>query len=147
MSTLQTELSSIGAESYTTFIQNKTDGSSYQFAYQVSNVVTDSSQCRVSFHWKLWQNGTAMQDRDAGFSLHDVTSVVDEPIGLRIAEQDAANGQPILNTSTTPPVMVLVVHRSDGAPDNLPFTDAALANRTAATLKQAVKLCGGTLAN
>jgi hypothetical protein len=42
---------------------------------------------------------------------------------------------------------VLVVHRSDGAPDNLPFTDAALANRTAATLKQAVKLCGGTLAN
>ena len=150
MSTTQKELSSIGTVSYTTFIQNKTDGSSYQAvnAYQVSNVVADSSQCRVSFHWKTWQNGTAQLDIDTWIALHEVTSVVDEPISQATNEVTAAAGNPErVVTSTTPPVTVVVVRGPSGLVGMFPFADTALAHRTANTLTEAVKLCGGTLAN
>jgi hypothetical protein len=43
-------------------------------------------------------------------------------------------------------VTALVV-RLPGRLNGVEFTNADLANRTAETLKQAVKLCGGTLAN
>jgi hypothetical protein len=52
-----------------------------------------------------------------------------------------------LVTSADPPVAEIFLRLLNGTNVDLSFTDAALAYRTAATLTQAVKLCGGHLAN
>ena len=149
MSTIQKELSSIGAVSFTRFVQNKTGSGALQKAFveQFSNVVADPSQCRVSYHWKMWQNGAVTLDKDAWFLLPTVTSVAVEPESQFLTEGNAANGHPeIVVTSTTPPVSVLVVRRAS-VYNGFLFTNATLANRAAQSITQAVKLCGGHLAN
>jgi hypothetical protein len=146
MKTLQSELGSIGTVSFTDTIQNKADGSALQgqFSGQFSSVVADPALCRVSYHW---ENALDGQDQALWFLLHDVTIVVVEPASQFETEINAAGGVPNrVVTSTSPPVTVLVARRLGGS-DMFPFTDAALADRTAATLTQAVKLCGGHLAN
>ncbi len=149
VSTIQKELSSIGAVSFTNNGQDKTTGSSFQNAFveQVSNVVADPAQCRVNYHWKIWKGGAVTLDKDAWFLLPAVTSVDVEPMGQLLTEENATHGHPNdVVTSTTPPVTALVVRR--GAIHNgFPFTDTGSANRVATTVKQAVKLCGGHLAN
>jgi len=149
MSNIQKELSSIGTVSFTRFVQGKTGRSALQKAFveQFSNVVADPAQCRVSYHWKMWQNGAVTLDKDAWFLLPAVTSVVIEPESQLLTEGNAAQGHPdVVVTSTTPPVSALVVRRSS-IYNGFPFTDATLANRAAQSITQAVKLCGGHLAN
>lgn len=149
MSALQNELGGIGTVSYTDNVRNKTDGSTHQYTFveQFSDVVADPAQCRVSYHWRHWHNGTADTDKDGWFLLLDVTSVVVEPQSQALTEAEAATNHPnLVAISTTPPVTELIVRRQAGNNTFL-FTNAALANRTAATLKQAVNLCGGTLTN
>ncbi|MGD0346613.1 MAG: toll/interleukin-1 receptor domain-containing protein [Terracidiphilus sp.] len=147
MSNLQKELGGIGTTSYTLLIWNKAEGKSFQetHVYQVSNVVADLAQCHVSYHRRISYDGGAPQDRDYEIALHDVTSVVVEPIIQRLTEVNVGQTN-LVFTSSTPPVTALVV-RLPGRLNGVEFTNADLANRTAETLKQAVKLCGGTLAN
>jgi hypothetical protein len=149
MSTIQKELSGIGTVSFTRFVQNKTGSGALQKAFveQFSNVVADPAQCRVSYHWRMWQNGAVTLDKDAWFLLPSVTSVAVEPESQFLTEGNAASGHPdIVVTSTTPPVTALVVRRAS-IYNGFPFTDASLANRAAQSITQAVKLCGGHLAN
>jgi len=149
MKALQKELSSIGRASYTSYIQNKTDGSTSPkvFVKQFSNVVADPAQCRVSYHFRVWQGGTVTKDKDAWFILPAVTSVLVEPESELLTQENAAQGHPNnVVTSTTPPMTALVVRRAS-VYNAFPFTDIGSANRFASTVKQAVKLCGGHLAN
>jgi hypothetical protein len=149
MKTIQKELGSIGSVNYTAYIQDKTAGSSFQNAVvrQVSNVVADPAQCRVSYHWKVWRNGAVTVDKDAWFLLPAVTSVVVEPMSQLLNEENATQGHPNdVVTSTTPPLAALVVRRAS-VHNEFPFTDIDSANRFAIDVKQAVKLCGGHLAN
>jgi hypothetical protein len=150
MGTLENELSSTGTVSFSVLTQNKADGRTSQVTHvqQASNVVADPAQCRVSYHWKVLHNGAVTWDKDGGFLLRDVTAVVVEPESQHKTELDAKGGRPNLVTiSTTPAVTALLVRGPSGPVNQFPFTDADLADRTAATLKQAVKLCGGTLTN
>jgi hypothetical protein len=150
MSTLQEELSSIGTVNFIARGQNKANGGSFGYAYsmQVSDGVADPARCRVSYHWKAFNgNGTSGYDEDRSLPLREVTSVVGEPASFEMTRVEANAGVPKIIISTTPPVTVILVRGSDGASNVFPFTDAALTDRTAATLRQAVKLCGGTLAN
>ena len=151
MRTLQSELSSIGTVSFTAFNRNTANGSASQYAAvnRVSNVVADPAQCRVSYHWTVWRNGAAQPLFDEGFSflLHDVTSVVVEPVSQVNTEGNAAGGHPnLIQTSTAPPMTALVVHMSSRR-NYFPFTNSVSADRAAETIGQAVKLCGGHLAN
>ncbi len=151
MKTIRGELISIGTVNFTTFGQNKTDGSALQSAAvnQISDVVANASECRVSYHWKVWRNGAAQPtvDKDSWFLLHDVTSVVVEPLSLYSTDQNAAGGHPnLVVTSTTPSLTALVIHMPRWV-NELPFKDSASADRTAKTVTQAVRLCGGHLAN
>jgi hypothetical protein len=148
MSTIQNELSGIGTVSFTRFVQNQTGSGALQKAFveQFSNVVADPAQCRVSYHWKMWQNGAVTLDKDAWFLLPAVTSVAVESESQLLTEGNAAQGHPNVVTSTTPPVTALVVRRAS-IYNGFPFTDATLADRAAQSITQAVKLCGGHLAN
>jgi hypothetical protein len=148
MKAIQKELS-IGSVSCTAFIQDKTTGSNFQNAFveQISNVVADPAQCRVSYHWKTWRNGAVTADKDAWFVLPAVTSVDIEPMSQLLNEENATQGHPNdVVTSTTPFVEALVVRRAS-IHNEFPFTGDASANRFAIDVKQAVKLCGGHLAN
>ena len=151
MRTLQGELSGIGTVSFTAFNQNTANGSASQYAAvnRVSNIVADPAQCRVSYNWTVWRNGAAQPLFDKGFSilLHDVTSVAVEPVSEVNTEANAAGGHPnLVQTSTAPPMTALVVHMSSRY-NYFPFTNSVSAGRAAETITQAVKLCGGHLAN
>jgi hypothetical protein len=148
MSAIQKELSGIGTVSFTRSVQNQTGSGPLQKAFveQFSNVVADPAQCKVSYHWKMWQNGAETLDKDAWFLLPSVTSVAVESESQLLTEGNAASGHPLVVTSTTPSVFALVVRRAS-INNGFPFTDATLANRAAQSITQAVKLCGGTLAN
>jgi hypothetical protein len=116
------------------------------FVEQFSNVVADPAQCKVSYHWKMWQNGAVTLDKDAWFLLPSVTSVAVESESQLLTEGNAASGHPLVVTSTTPSVFALVVRRAS-IYNGFPFTDANLANHAAQSITQAVKLCGGHPAN
>jgi len=151
MRTIQTDLSSIGTVSFTAFNRNTANGSASQYAAvnRVSNVVADPAQCRISYHWTVWRNGAAQPLYDEGFSflLHDVTSVGVEPVSQVNTESNAAGGHPnLVQTSTAPPMTALVVHMSSRR-NYFPFTNSVSAERAAETIGQAVRLCGGHLAN
>jgi TIR domain len=149
MRTLQNELSSIGSVSYTVYIQNKTAGSTSPKAFvkQFSNVVADPAQCRVSYHFRVWQGGAVTKDKDSWFILPAVTSVLIEPESQLLTQENASQGHANnVVTSTTPTVTALLVRRAS-VYNAFPFTDIGSANRFASNVKQAVKLCGGHLAN
>lgn len=145
MGAIQKELGSIGTVSFTRFVQNKTGSGALQKAFveQFSNVAADPAQCRVSYHWKMWQNGAVTLDKDAWFLLPSVTSVVVEPESQLLTEGNVAQGHPeLVVTSTTPPVSAVVVRRPS-VYNAFPFTSIDAANRFSSNVKQAVKLCGG----
>jgi hypothetical protein len=151
METLQNELSSIGTVNFTVFGRNTANGVAGQYAaaQQFRNVVANPTQCRVSYHWTVWRNGAAQPviDKDAWFLLRDVTSVVVEPQSQFVTQNNATGGQPnIVATSTAPAITTLVVH-SQSWVNPLPFTDSGSAYRAAKTVTEAVRLCGGHLAN
>jgi len=149
MNTIRGELISIGTVNFTIFGQNKTDGSAIKnvAVNQISDVVANASECRVSYHWKVWRNGAAQPaiDKDSWFLLHDVTSVLVEPLSQYSTDQNAAGGHPTLvTTSITPPLTALVIHMPKWV-NELPFKDKASADRTAKSVTEAVRLCGGHL--
>jgi hypothetical protein len=151
METLRNELSSIGTVNFTVFGRNTANGTAGQYAVaqQFRNVASDSTQCRVSYHWTVWRNGAAQPviDKDAWFLLRDVTSVVVEPQSQFVTQGNAASGQPnMVATSTAPAITTLVVHTPSWV-NPLPFTDSGSAYRAAKTVTEAVRLCGGHLAN
>ena len=149
MKAIQKELSGIGRLSYTAYIQNTAGGGPSQkvFVKQFSNVVADPAQCRVSYHFTVWQAGAVTKDKDAWFILPAVTSVVVEPESQLLTQENAAQGHPNnVVTSTTPQVTAVVIRRPS-VYNAFPFTDIDSADRFANTVKQAVKLCGGHLAN
>jgi hypothetical protein len=135
MGELQHELSSIGTVSFTVSTKEGGNTSRDTFDEQVSNVVAEPNQCRISYRIMNGSNGVAFDTKNPRILLRDVTSVVIEPLSHKIP----------WGVVDPPTVTQLLMH---GLPDfSFNFTDVALANHTAATLKQAVKLCGGSIAN
>ena len=146
MKTLQDELSSIGTVSFSAFSRSKIDGRTFYatIVERVSNVVADPTQCRVSYNSKEWANGQGQPtvDQDHWFPLQEVTSVIVEP-GIQSLNRGTP---PFVVMSVSPPIKSVSVLRNKSY-DEFDFTDATLAVRTFETLTQAVKLCGGHLAN
>jgi len=151
MRTIQGEISSIGTVSFSGITDDTSKGNSSQFSTtnQVSNVVADPAQCRVSYHWRVWRNGAAQPaiDKNAWFMLHDVSSVAVEPLTQYLNQSNAANGHAnLVATSTSPPMTTVVVHTSSWV-NEFPFTNTSSASRAAQTIKQAARLCGSSVAN
>jgi hypothetical protein len=97
----------------------------------------------------VWLNGSAQPstDADSWFQLHGVTRISVESLSQYLTESNAASGQPnLVVNSTTPPVAALTAFWPGGY-NEITLPDMSTANRAAITMKQAVKLCGGTTAN
>ncbi|MGO9304995.1 MAG: hypothetical protein ACLP3R_15090 [Candidatus Korobacteraceae bacterium] len=146
MQFIQDKLNDIGKVNFVTFFQNTADGSTgtNAFTNEVSNVVADQNQCRISLHWKVTKDGSVTQDMDAWFSLRDVQNIVVKPYAQYQSEVNASSGNPnLICTSINPPLTALLVRRPHGVVNMFPFTDADTADRVAKALTHAVELCGG----
>jgi hypothetical protein len=98
-----------------------------------SHVSADPTACKISYHWKIIGNGAVVGDQDREIALAAVTDVhvragVEGPVG-----------QPPL--ATTPPVFVVLVRQGE-AGNAIYFRDPDVADRVAAALTRAAKLCG-----
>jgi hypothetical protein len=134
---------------FTANVTNTTDNSTFQTSYQelTSNVSTDASQCRISYHWAEWMNNAAQPspDVDAAFVLKDVDSITVEPMRQNITDANVDAGKSNYNvTSTDPDVTAILVHRPQNLINEISFTDADLANDVAKAINHAVTLCGGS---
>jgi hypothetical protein len=146
MKFIQDKIASIGTANYVVFIQNTKDGSSFNNSMrnEVTGVVADPRQCKLSFHWKAFRDGKSSQDVDSWFSLSHVQDIVVKPYERYQIELDASLGNPqYVTTSVNPPVTALLVRRDDNATHLFPFIDPTLADRVAKALTHAVELCGG----
>lgn len=119
--------------------------SRYNVTYQITNVVADEDQCRISYHWKSTRGQASLPEADLWFSLRNVQYVQSKPYEQFQTEVDARAGDPnTVTSSTNPPLTVLMVHQSRNIKEQ-PFIldDPQLADRVARALTHAVELCGG----
>jgi len=143
---IQNKLNEIGKVSFVEFRQDVSGGgnSNIIFTNEVSKVVADQHQCRISFHWQTTREGSTLSSGDTWFPLSDVQEIVVRPYEQYRNEGFAKKGQPnIIITSTNPPMVVLEVRRPHDEEKFFQFTDAALADRDAKAMIHAVELCGG----
>jgi hypothetical protein len=134
--------------SFTANVTNTSDSSTFQTSYVelTSNVSTDATQCRVSYHWAEWMNNAdkPSPDVDAAFVLKDVDTITVEPMRQNIADANVDAGKSNYDvTSTDPDVTAILVHRPPSLINEIAFTDADLANNVAKAINHAVTLCGG----
>jgi hypothetical protein len=153
MQFIQDKLNDIGKISFVMFEQIASIGSTgaetevhqtVPLTNEISNVVADQNQCRISYHRKLTFNGKTYMDENSVFSLRDVQDIVIMPYEQDQKEWDPKNNYPNeIITSTSPPITALVVRRPHGEENTFRFTDANLADRVAKAFTHAVELCGG----
>ncbi|MGB9406461.1 MAG: hypothetical protein WCA89_02930 [Terracidiphilus sp.] len=146
MQFIQDKLNDIGKVTFVAFLQNANDGSTTPaiITNEISNVVADQNQCRISYHQKTMYGSSTYKDENRVFSLRDVQEIVIKPFEQANNEYLAKTGNPtIITTSTNPPATELSAHRPHGEENFFLFTDATLADRVAKAMIHAVELCGG----
>jgi hypothetical protein len=146
MKFIQDKLNEQGKIGYVEFLQNVSDGSTNPDTHtnEISNMVADPGQCRISYHRRATSQGQTYKDENDVFSLRDVQDIVIKPLEQYVTEWSAKNGQPnIICTSVSPAMTALIVRRPHGELNYFDFSDAALADRVAKALTHAVELCGG----
>jgi hypothetical protein len=113
MKFLQDKLNDIGKVTFVLFYQNTIVGTgSNTWTYEVSNVVADPSQCRITTHWKITRDGRTLYDSDNGFRLRDIQDVVVEPY---VQYENRAGNPDMVTTSINPPVTALLARGPHGS--------------------------------
>jgi hypothetical protein len=156
MQFIQNKLNGIGKIAFFAILQDTSsdsNGSTWNQTIQneISNVVADQNQCRISYHWKTTNQGSSYwekriptaRDENDVFSLRYVQEIVLKPFEQSRNELYAMRGSSANVLSTNPPTTVLVVRRPHGEENVFTFTDADLADRVAKAMLHAVELCGG----
>ncbi|MGA2832670.1 MAG: hypothetical protein ABSE55_06320 [Terracidiphilus sp.] len=146
MQFIQDKLNDIGKIAFVEFIQDTNNGSTSTetITDEISNVVADQSQCRISYHGKGSQNGNIYKDTNSDFSLRDVQEIVVKREEQYETEFDAKTGKPnLISTSTSPSITALILRRPHGEENSFFFTEADLSDRVARAMQHAVELCGG----
>lgn len=145
LSYIQSTMNGIGTASYNVTFRNTSNGVTTQgnFTDQITNVVTNSAQCRIYYHWNEVRNGTTIQNLDTWFALRAVQSVLVESMQQDKTNIDAAEGQAqVVAISASPAMTAVVVRRTDNASHLFPFSNVAVANSFAEAMSHSAKLCG-----
>ncbi|MGD0683021.1 MAG: hypothetical protein ABR990_13345 [Terracidiphilus sp.] len=146
MQFIQDKLNNLGKVAFVEFMQDVNTGpvGTFTLTNEISNLVGDQNQCRISYHRKMTFNGKTTLDNNDGFSLRDVQDIVVKPWEQYQNEIFARNGTPNYTiTSSNPPIILLQVRRPHGEENVVLFADADLADRVARAMQHAVELCGG----
>jgi len=134
---------------FTANVDNSTDNSSFKSTYieKISNVEIDAEQCRITYHWAVWQNGASepKPDTDATLQLRDVENIVVESMQQNLDETDASSGSSNLKVSSiVPEITDVLVHKPNNDVNEFPFASADTAEYVAKAIYRAVGLCGGS---
>jgi hypothetical protein len=156
MQFIQNKLNGIGKLAFFAILQDtssESNGSTWSQTIQneISNVVADQNQCRISYHWKTTNQGSpywekrirTSKDENDVFSLRDVQEIVLKPFEQDRNELYAKMGGSAIVLSTNPSITVLSVRQTHGVENVFEFSDADLADRVAKAMLHAVELCGG----
>jgi hypothetical protein len=147
MQFIQDKLNEQGKVVFVALSHDTNDGSTWPttFTSEISNVVANQNQCRISYHRKLTSVASdSNKNEDDVFSLLDVQEIVVKPFEQVQTEWLAQNGQPeTVVTSTTAHMTALVVTSTRGEENSILFAGSALADRVAKAMLHAVELCGG----
>jgi hypothetical protein len=146
MQFIQEKLNGIGKVAFAFSNQNKSNGSTWTETRtnEISNVVADPNQCRISYHRLAAAKGQTYKDENNAFSLRDVQQIVVKPEEQDQNDYEAKHGDPnIIVTSTNPSITALMINRPHGEENFFLFADANLADRVAKAITRAVELCGG----
>jgi hypothetical protein len=147
MKFIQDKINAVGKVNYAAYWHNNADntGGTNQFSVEVTNLVANPSDCRVSYHFKSLIDGKTSPpfDRDAWFSLREVQDLI-----VRTGEQyqkkvNTDGGYPAIEAKIDPPIFVLGARKSGSGESQFMFRDEDMANRVAKALVHAVELCGG----
>jgi hypothetical protein len=151
MMTFQAELASAANMSFALSGEDRSNGSSLHQTriVQIINVVADPGQCRISYHRTVFLDGSSQPstNADTSFLLRPVTNVIVESLSQYLTQSNAASGQANIVVSSTTPNVGAVIALWPGGYNQITVPDMATAYRAGDTMRQAVKLCGGTLAN
>jgi hypothetical protein len=156
MQFIQDKLNDIGKIAFIAILQdtsNESNGSTWNQTIQneISNVITDQNQCRISYHWKTTNQGSpywekrirTSKDENDVFLMRDVHEIVLKPFEQDRNELYAKMGSSAIVLSTIPSITVLVVRRAHGEENTFYFNEVDLADRVAKAMLHAVELCGG----
>jgi hypothetical protein len=143
---IQDKMNEQGKIGYVEFLQNVNDNSTNPDTHtnEISSVVADPGQCRISYHRRATSQGQIYRDENNVIDLRDVQDIVVKPLEQYVTEWSSRNNQPnIICTSTSPAITALIVRHPRGEVNYFDFIDAALADRIAKALTHAIELCGG----
>jgi hypothetical protein len=156
MQFIQDKLNGIGNIVFSATLQDtssESNGSTWNQTIQneISNVVADQNQCRITYRWKTTNQGSpywekrirTSKDENDVFSLREVQEIVLKPFEQDRNELYAKMGGSAMVLSTNPPVTLLVVRQPHGLENVFAFSDATLADRVAKAMIHAVERCGG----
>jgi hypothetical protein len=133
-----------GKVNYAAYVHDNSAGNDWtvQKAVEITNIVPRPETCILSYHFKLWNNGTIAIDQDAGIPFRDAEDVIILPVEQAWKEVDSKAGNTTWSYRSDPPVFILRVRRKVGY-NEINFTDEAMANRVAKAMVHAIELCGG----
>ena len=145
MKFIQDKINDQGKLNYALYVHDNANGSDWivQKSLEAGNVVSNPVTWWIRYHWNVWDNGTAVQSADAGFSLRDVQDIVVMPLEQEVKQADAKGGYTTRSYKSDPPVFVLMARREKGITNSFYFFDEDMANRVAKAMVHAVELCGG----
>jgi hypothetical protein len=147
MKFIQDKLNALGAVSNMMYVHDEIAGTDkvYKFRYEVTQVVADSSMCRLNYQFsvKVDEGNPAITPHSV--SLKEVADIVVLPLEQQYKKSAATGGHPELSYRIDPPVFALVVHplKPEKWWHYFGFYDEDPANRVAKALVHAVELCGG----
>jgi hypothetical protein len=111
-----------------------------RLSYLASKVTMDPNRCRVSFHWRVDQDGKATTDEDRVIELRLAKSVAVQTLDQALTNLNT--GPRPLTARTQPAFFAVHITRWDKpAGDNLYFHGKDMAARVAAATGHALELC------
>jgi hypothetical protein len=108
---------------------------------EASDVKYDARECKVTYHWQTWVDGSAKQDVQGVmyFAQGKKVGVVNREQEIRQQLIDA--GRSTESGIVSPPVWVVTLTRTNGLLNSVNFTDQDKAEKVVRAIDHAMELC------
>jgi hypothetical protein len=137
-------LASQGAVAYQGNVRDTNTGQTWSYTRSITStdISTDTDNCFLTFHYTVVTNGTTSTDVPRGGIPFKIIAAVEQDSEVAmIARRDAQAGHASWVSSFSPEVYDVVVDRTDGQQNVLSFYSLQVADRVAAAVRHAWRLC------
>ena len=132
-----------GTVAYETYTHDADTGQdwTYQRSIEVTNLVVDAPNCKLSFHYHVITNGEATADLDSWVPVNNATSISVATEAVLVGRRDAQAGHASWSSHPQPEIYDAVVNQN-GTENVFSFYSLAAAQRVAAAFMNAAHACG-----